>query len=214
MELGDNSSRRASSRRPMPRASRIARRRGPSAAGTSPAFSTGSFSSIQPRLQATRCSDSTSTDLAVDQRTGDDQQPLEDVLPFLIEAQKHSRIQDLDAEDSSHEGSDEGAASPKQTGSSENHGGDRRQGVARSLTGVSNAQLCEQDNRPEKREERGAYVSDQRRACRQHTDSASGLLVRSDGPQPHPELRSAKCVLERDRDRDEDDERDGDRADL
>src|SRR4051812_40637895 len=153
MELGDSSRRRASSRRPIPRASRIARRRDPSAAGTSPAFSTGSFSSTKTRLESTCCLVSPTTNLAVDQRPGHDQEALEDVLPFLIQAQEHGRVQHLDAQSCPHQRSDEGASPAEKAGASENNGCDRCEGITGALPRVADAELCKKDDGAEQGEE-------------------------------------------------------------
>src|SRR5690348_4716460 len=98
-------------------------------------------------------------DLAVDDRSRDDQQALEDVLPLLVEAEEHRRVQHLDAEARAHERADERAAPTEQARPPEHDGGDRRERVARPLSGVADADLREQDDGAEERQQRRAEVA-------------------------------------------------------
>src|SRR5438045_3942625 len=154
IRLGESSSRRASSRRPMPLRSRTARIRVPSSDGASRRLAgTWSSSIASPaaclRLPVrARC---TAPHLAVDDRSSDDQEALEDVLPLLIEAEERRRIQDLHAEACPHERSDEGASPAEQARAAEDDGGDRGEGVARALPRVADSELREQDDRAEER---------------------------------------------------------------
>src|SRR5439155_416858 len=88
IRLGESSSRRASSRRPMPLRSRTARIRVPSSDGASRTVAGTWFSSIAPAtcLRLTWRADRTAPHLAVDYRSGHDQEAPEDVLPLLVEA--------------------------------------------------------------------------------------------------------------------------------
>src|SRR5262249_41922147 len=91
IELGERSSRLASSRSPMAWRRRIARSRGPSSDALSeppePAALALSGRSVLNgwELCPSRDPSSSPSNLAVDQRRGDDQEALEDVLPLLVE---------------------------------------------------------------------------------------------------------------------------------
>src|SRR6202023_3235095 len=52
--------------------------------------------------------------LAIDNGCSDDQEPLEDVLPLLIEAQEYRCVQDLNAEPCTHQRADERASPTEQ----------------------------------------------------------------------------------------------------
>src|SRR5690348_11076385 len=93
-------------------------------------------------------------DLAVDVRSRNDQQALEDVLPLLVEPEEDRRVQHLDAEAGSHQRADEGAAAAEQARPAEDDGGDRGERVARPLARVADAELREQDDGAEEREQR------------------------------------------------------------
>ena len=137
------------------------------------------------------------THLAVDEGRGDDQEPLEDVLPLLVEAEEHRRVQDLNAEPRAHQRPDEGASPAEQARPAEHDGGDRGQRVAGALSRVADAELREQDDRAAEREQRGAQVAEQRRPVDRHADAPRRLLVRADRAQPHAEARLAQHELER-----------------
>src|SRR5947208_14164435 len=113
-------------------------------------------------LRLTERARAASTHLAVDEGRGDDQEPLKDVLPLLIEVEKYRRVQDLNDEPRTHERTDEGASPTEQARAAEDDGGDRRQGVPGALSGAAHSELREQDNRAEEGEERGAHVAEER----------------------------------------------------
>src|SRR5205814_7097258 len=140
--LGGRSSLRASSRRPMPLRSRTARIRVPSSDGASRRLAgtwSSSIASPAPCLGLPVRARRTAPHLAVDDRSGDDQESLEDVLPLLVEAEERGRIQDLDAESRAHERADEGASPAEQARAAENDGGDRGERVSRSLPRVADS---------------------------------------------------------------------------
>src|SRR5690348_9288844 len=153
-------------------------------------------------------------DLAVNDRAGDDQQTLEDVLPLLVEPEKHRRVQHLDAEAGAHQGADERPPPTEEARPAEDDGGDRRQRVAGALAGVADAELRKQDHGAQEGQERCTDIADQGGAIDRHADAPSGFLVRSDSAEPHAELRTPENELEPDRSDDEHDERDRNRPDL
>src|SRR6478672_5489755 len=125
IELGETSSRRASSRSPTPRRKRMARSLGPRAGAASDRFlgvrsarvdepgasrrmalgrttrsgrgCAGAGLTSTPRLRAA-LHVGAAAHQAVDEGRGDHEQALEDVLPLLVEAEERRRIQDLNAE--------------------------------------------------------------------------------------------------------------------
>src|SRR3954447_22569670 len=91
IELGERSSRRASSRRPTPRPTRMARRRGPRSDGASAFWLLAGLGFIESGSIVRRFPRCAAPDLAVDDGADDDQQALEDVLPLLVEPEEHRR---------------------------------------------------------------------------------------------------------------------------
>src|SRR5207248_5564935 len=98
--------------------------------------------------------------------------------------------------------------------SAEDDGGDRRQRVAGALAGVADAELRKKDHGAQEGQERCTDIADQGSAVDRYADAPSGFLVRSDGAEPHAELRTPETELESDRSHDERDERDRNRPDL
>src|ERR1044072_4251179 len=85
------------------------------------------------------------TDLAVDDRGGDDQESLEDVLPLLIQAENRRCIKDLHDEPRAQQGAYESAASSEQARPSQHDGRDRAQRVILALTWIADTELCKKD---------------------------------------------------------------------
>src|SRR5690242_20079790 len=127
--------------------------------------------------------------LAVDNRARDDQESLEDVLPLLIEAEEHRRVQDLNAQAGAHQRPDERAAAPEEARAAEDDRSDGRERVAGPLTRVADAELCQQDDCTEEGEKRSAQVTEQGDSVHRHSDPPRGLLVRPDCAQAHAEAR-------------------------
>src|SRR5204863_1760311 len=100
-----------------------------------------SLSYVRLRSRADGRARRAATHLAVDDCGGDDQEPLEDVLPFLVEAEEDGRVEDLNAEPGAHERADERASPAEQARPAEHDCRDRRQGVVLSLSGVADPEL-------------------------------------------------------------------------
>src|SRR4051794_13084781 len=146
IELGARSRRRASSRTPIPLRMRRARSRRPSSLGDSAPLVADWCASIAScpgwsNLWLSGRALCAAPDLAVDDRSRDDQEALEDVLPLLVEAEEGGRVQHLHAQPGRHHGADERAPPAEQAGAAEHHRGDRGERVAGSLTGIADAEL-------------------------------------------------------------------------
>ena len=122
--------------------------------------------------------------LAVDESRRDDQEALEDVLPFLVEAEEYGGVENLHAQAGAHEGADERSAATEQARPAEDHGGYRGQGVVFSLSRVADSELREQDDRAEEGQERSADVTDERCSVHRDSDAPGRLLVRPERAQP------------------------------
>src|SRR5436190_24308162 len=132
----------------------MARNRGPRSDDASGVLAATGSSLIRRRnLRRTWRAGRPSTHLAVEDCPDEDHEPLEEVLPTLTEAEEHRGIQNLNAEPGAHQRADEGASPPEQARPAEDDRGYGRQGIARALSRIADAELGQQDDRAEEREE-------------------------------------------------------------
>ena len=110
---------------------------------------------------------------------------------------------------------DEGAAAAEQARAAEHHGGDAGQRVADALRRVADAELRQQHDRAEGRQQRDRDVAEKHGLVDADADAAGRLLVRADGAHAQAaESRLRRAILEGDRHDHQHDEGDRDRPDL
>ena len=102
----------------------------------------------------------------------------------LTEPEEASAVDDLHDQACAEDRTDEGATPSEQRRSTQNNCGDRVESETLALGWVTDTQLRQQDDRPEKDEERHGHVSGEQSRCHTHTDLSSRLLVGTHRSKP------------------------------